>query len=671
MKTHFYLACHLACLGLLMLGATTQTVAASPLQGDAALQLARAEAKAGRTEFAIQRYRALLEQEPQNVDALSDLAYLLEAKAKWPEAVPLLERLVKLQPHDPVALYHLGRMKSWQSEGRGQALDFLRRACEESDHNPEYCSAYADVLGWSQETRAKAVATLEATLATHPDSVASRIRLAQMLSWNDVTRPNALQIFDEGLRLDPGNIELLVTSAEVLAWNASTRSEALARYERALQKSPEEPRALLGKAQLLAWQNRSTEALELYRKILAQDPQNVAALRGEAEILNWKGQFVEARSLAQQAEAKEPSDQAARLELARANIGLKKFTEARDAIAGINGGPTIPGLNDARQEIRRGLGTYIEVGYAHRLENALGFDRFDVALSTRLGAANRITFTYQPTLYDPEQQQAFNTSYFGTSLDSTISDRLTTHVSAGAELFQNAPINVDGSLGFRYKAFPSTTIKLSLDRRAVEESLLSLRGENTTGLFSGTMFLGQVRSNLADLGISYENAAHHFDFAVDYTDGLYTGRNLDSNRRWTVETQLGKSLRGDRPFIRLGYYGNFTRFAHDADIQSGQPLSSFTGGYFSPTRFLLNQGVLNLSHRFNKRVEWGATGAAGVQNVETLTSSFRNTQFASSFESHLFWRVTPMNEFRFTYEYLNVFNAFQRNLFRFAWRHYL
>jgi hypothetical protein len=30
-----------------------------------------------------------------------------------------------------------------------------------------------------------------------------------------------------------------------------------------------------------------------------------------------------------------------------------------------------------------------------------------------------------------------------------------------------------------------------------------------------------------------------------------------------------------------------------------------------------------------------------------------------------------MNEFRFTYEYLNVFNAFQRNLFRFAWRHYL
>src|SRR5437016_3150729 len=660
----------LACLGLLMLGANPQSVAAAPFQADAALQLARAEAKAGRTDFAIQRYRALLEQEPQNIDALSDLAYLLEAKAKWPEAVPLLERLVKLQPHDSLALYHLGRMKSWQPEGRGPALGYLDRACEESNHNPEYCSAYADVLGWSQETRAKAVAALQATLAAHPDSVVSRVRLAQMLSWNEVTRPQSLQIFDEGLRLDPGNLELLVTSAEVLAWNHSTRSEALSRYERALQKSPEEPRALLGKAQLLAWQNRSNEALELYRKILARDSQNAGALRGEAEILNWKGHFVEARALAQQAEAKEPSDERARLELARADIGLKKFTEARDAIAGLSE-PAIPGINDARQEIRRGLGTYIEVGYVHRLENALGFDRFNVALSTRLGAANRITFTYQPTLYDPQQQQAFNTSYFGTSLDSAISDRLTTHVSAGAEVFQNAPVNVDGSLRLRYKILPSTTFKISLDRQGVEESLLSLRGENTLGLFSGTMFLGQVRSNLADLGISYENAAHHFDFGVDYTDGLYTGRNLDSNRRWTVETQLGKSLRSDRPFIRLGYYGNFTRFAHDADIQSGQPFSALTGGYFSPTRFWLNQGVLNLSHRFSKTVEWGATGAAGVQNVETLGSSFSNTQFASSFESHLSWRATPMNEFRFTYEYLNVFNAFQRNLFRFAWRHYL
>ena len=659
--------CFLAFIGLLAMGPAVDRAAA--IQNDSMLELARTEARAGKTDSAVQRYRELLAREPQNVEALSALANLLEVQGKWPESVPLLERLISLQPHDSVALYHLGRMKSWQPEGRGRALDYLRRACEESNHNPEYCTAYADVLGWTQETRANAVAMLQATLAAHPDSVSSRIRIAQMLSYNQVTRPQALQLFDQGLQLAPGNVDLLVASAEVLAWNSATYPEALARYERALQQSPDEPRAMVGKAQLLAWQNRSAEALELYRKVLAQDSRNALALRGEAEILNWKGNFVEARSLAKAARTQAPDDPNAQLELARANIGLKKFVEARDAISTINGS-SIPGLTEARQEIRRGLGTYVEFGYARRLVDSLGYDRFNVTLSTRLRASDRISFTYQPTLYN-SPQQGFNTSYFGVGFDSEFSDRLTTRVYGGAELFQNAPVNGDGGLSVRFKPFSAGTLKLSFERRALDESLLSLRGENAAGLFTGNRFLGQVSSNLAGLGFSYDNIPHKFDFSVDYADGLYTGRSIDSNRRWSVEAQLGKSLRSDRPYVRVAYYMNYTRFNHDADTQSGQPFSLQTGGYFSPTRFLLNQGTLTLSHRFNKRVEWGATGAAGVQNVETLTSSFTNTQFASSFETHVFWRATPMNEFRWTYEYLNVFNAFQRNLFRFAWRHYL
>src|SRR5205085_11679055 len=108
-----------------------------------------------------------------------------------------------------------------------------------------------------------------------------------------------------------------------------------------------------------------------------------------------------------------------------------------------------------------------------------------------------------------------------------------------------------------------------------------------------------------------------------------------------------------------------------ADIQTAQPFTLSTGGYFSPTRFLLNQGVLNLSHSFNKELQLGANGTAGVQNVETTGSSFSNAQFASSFDTHLMWRATPVNELKFGYAYLNVFNAFQRHLFQFSWRHYL
>ena len=633
------------------------------------LDQAAAAAAAGRTDDAIQAYRNVLKQDPQNIRALSGLSDLLQAEGKWREAVPLLEQLVKLEPQNSRALYELGRMKSWQTGGRKDALDLLRRACDSSNHDPEPCTAYADVLSWGEQTRMEAVLRLQDMLTAHPESVSVRIRLAQILSWNDATRSRALDLFDQGIKMDPRNVELLLASAEVLAWRTPTRPDAMKRYDQVLAINPDELRALNGKAQLLAWQNRSDDALALYRQVLAKDPQNAAALRGEAEIMNWKGQFVQARDLAQQAHKGAPSDPQASLELARAYIGLQRFSDARQVLADVNGNPT-PDFSDVRHEVQRGLGTYVEFGYAFResplspTSNNFEYHRFDVAISTPIGPANRITFIGQPTLYN-NFSRGFNSNYFGVALDSSVSDRVSTHAQVGAEQFQNVPVNVDGDFGLNFKATPATTLRLNFQRQPVEESLLSTQGQDFGGVF-----FGQVYSNLADIGISYNYVPHKLDFSLDYTDGVYTGRGLDSNRRYSIEGQVGRSLRGDQPYVRIAYYGNYTSFDRDADVQPGQPLSSLTGGYFSPTRYLLNAGVLTIARRLSKTVQWGMSGTAGVQNVETSTSSFSTAQFASSVETHLSWRVTPMNELKFSYSYLNVFNAFERNLVTFAWRHY-
>ena len=633
------------------------------------LDQAAAAAAAGRNDDAIQAYRNVLKQDPQNTRALSGLSDLLQSEGKWREAVPLLEQLVKLDPQNSRALYQLGRMRSWQTGGQKDALDLLRRACDSSNHDPEPCTAYADVLSWGDQTRMEAVLRLQDMLTAHPESVSVRIRLAQILSWNDATRPRGLDLFDQGLKADPNNIELLLASAEVMSWRSATRPEAMNRYDRVLKINPDDSRALNGKAQILAWRNHSDDALVLYRRVLAKDPQNATALRGEAEILNWKGQYIEARELAQQAHAGAPSDPQANLELARAYVGLQRYSQARQALADVNGNPN-PDFVDVRHAIQRGLGTYVEFGYTFRegpvtaANQNLEYHRFDVALSTPLGPANRLTLIGEPTLYN-NFARGFNSNYFGAALDSSLSDRVSTHVQVGAEQFQNVPVNVDGAFGLNFKPIPSTSLRVNFQRQPVEESLLSTQGQNFGGVF-----FGQVFSNLADLGITYNNARLKMDFALDYTDGAYTGRNLDTNRRYSVEGQVGRTIFGDQPYMRFGYYGNYTSFDHDADIQTGQPLTPLIGGYFSPTRYLLNQGVLTISHRFGKKVQWGMSGGAGVQNVETTTSSFSTAQFASSVETHLFWRVTPMNELKFGYSYLNVFNAFERNLFSFSWRHY-
>jgi tetratricopeptide (TPR) repeat protein len=629
------------------------------------LDQAGAAAETGRRAEAIEMYRAILQQEPDNAVALGSISDLLQAKGNWRDAAPFLEKLVVLKPHDASALYQLGRIKSWQKENRVQALDLLHRGCEESGHNPEYCTTYGDVLSWRQENREEAIRQLQAVVEGHQEQVTARVKLAQVLSWATATRPRALQLFEDGLHRDPENKELLMASAEVLSWSRATRSEALARYDRVLERYPEEPRALTGKAQLLSWQDRSQEALDIYRRVLAKDPSNTAALQGAADILTWKGRYKEARELAQQAHAAEPSSAAVALTLARADIGLKRFADARSAIGSIAGAPS-PEYDQARQEIRRGLGTYIETGFSMRAEQGeLDFYRFDTVISTQIGPANRITFVYQPTLWDARQRR-FNSSYFGSNLDTEISDSLSTHFQIGAEVFNNVPVNMDGGASVRYRPSASTTLKFAFDREPVEESLLSTRGDSAAGVL-----FGQVRSNLASVRFSYENTPHKYDFSLGYTDGLYTGNALDSNRRYSLQGQLGKQLRGQGPYLRLAYGVDYTSFDHDADHQAGQAFTNFTGGYFSPTRFLLNQGILSTAHRFSDRLQWNASGTAGVQNVETgLTSKFTDTQFASSFMTNVYWRVASTEELRFGYEYLNVYNAFQRNLFRFSWRHY-
>jgi len=608
---------------------------------------------------------SLADEPASNTTGLLEQARKLEEQGKWRDAMPVLERVVAFDPQNSAALYQLGSMKSWEPSERKRALDLLRRACQTSNSNAEYCGSYAEVLSWRAENRADALAVLQQVLSVHPENVSLRLRLAQILSWDNLSRASALRVYEQGLQLTPNNAELLVASAEVLSWSTATRPEAMARYDAALQQHPEDARALNGKAQLLAWQSKTDQAMKLYQQVLKKDPHNPAALRGEAEILNWHGRYSEAESLAEAARAAAPGDDRARLELARADVGLRKFAAARDAIADVTGNPG-PGFNDTRQEIHRGMGTWLDVGYTDRQEHDLAFDRFALSLSTPLAPGHRLTFTYQPTLFDAAVQ-GFNTNYVSAALDSEPRDKLTTHFQFGAQMFNNAPVNFDGGGEVHYKPVSSTVLKFAFLRQPVEESLLSTRGAELTTVDA---FQGQVRANLGSAGVSYYNSEHKYDLSFDYTDGVYTAHNLDSNRRYSIEGQVGRAFRSDRPYIRLAYGVNYTSFDHDADLQNGLVVPGFTGGYFSPTHYLLNQAILNGSHRFTNNLSLDVAATAGVQNVQTSTASFGNAQFASSFGTHLFWRATPMNELRFGYDYLNIYNAFHRHLYGFTWRHY-
>lgn len=719
--------------GLLIISLMFASLSVFAQTSPATLEHAQKEAAAGHKEHAIEICRKVLNAEPDNATALSQCANLLESSGRWREAVPLLSRLAELQPGNADALYRLGRMKSWMDGGATEATILLKRASEAEPGNPNYKVAYAEVLSRKGQHVDEAVHILQAVVAAHPDHIEGRrllarllgeehkneealrvlqpllarahseledyetqaeieetagnmhgaadayrnilrlkpddvstiTKLAQVLSWNETTRPESIQLFERGLKLEPGNAPLAVSYAEMLSWTEGTRARAMQLFDTVLAHDPDNIRALIGKAQLLAWGGHSQDALALYDRALAKDPNDADALRGKAEILNWRGRYAQSRALLERAHEIAPDDARTNLEIARSDVGLHRYADARSELGMIQG---LQGteLTEVSQDVNRGLGTYMEMGYiGRRNRQQLDFNRLDALVSTPLNSSNRLTFDYTPTLYNTTVGD-FNSNRIGAALDSEPSERLNTHAEFSGVQYPGQPSEWNTAVNLHYKLKDSLTLVSGFQRQPVEETFLSTRG-----LYIGPLFVGEAQSNLASTGLNYSNSAHHFDASLSFTGGAYTGHNLDSNRVWGFDFNLGKSVRGDKPYIRIAYGASYLSFDHDADFQPNQGVApQITGGYYSPTKFLLNYGGVNASHKFGRKLEWDAAATAGVQNAQTTFTQFSNPHFASTFATHAVWHVSATNDIRAGYDYLNVFNAFHRHLFSASWRHY-
>lgn len=594
------------------------------------LEQARGEATAGHFDHAAQLFQSVLNSAPDNTDALSGLVDALVATGRWRDSLPALEHLVQLQPNNATRIFQLGQMESWQSGQRRTALALIKQATNLDPQNVEFQEYYAEVLSWDEPDRPQALNILHGLLTSHP---------------ND---ENALLAY-----------------AEILSWNGATRSQALDSYKKVLALDPTNSRALTGEAQLLAWDGHSSEAIDVYEQLLQKDPNNVAALRGKAEILGWRGRYAESKSLLEQAHGLAPDDSATMLALARTEYELGNYAQAHEDLAQIQGTGSAD-FRDLQRGVSHALGSYLEFGYSLRRDGKkLDDDSATALVSTPLGASNRLSLLYTPSLYRAAQRN-FNSNHYSLMLDSHFAEKVTTHAEAAGRTYPGVPSQIEGSFSAEFSARPSFTLTTGFTREADLESLVSTLGATTNGIF-----VGQVETNLGSIGGSYSSSQHHYDLSLTYTDGMYTGQNLASNRRWSVDGNLGKSLRSNHPYLRAAYGITYLSFDHDAEFEpgSGAPVR-VTGGYFSPTRFLLNYGQLTFSSNLGHRAKWDASGFAGAQNAETASSSFSSAQFASTFSTHFTWSVTGYSDLRLGYDYLNVFNAFHRHLFLVSWRQY-
>lgn len=213
------------------------------------------QAKAGHTQYAVDCYEAVLEQDPQHVEALGNLVDLLVNVNQWSYAIPFLVRLKQLSPTNPLVFRFLG-------------------------------TAYIKTNQFEN-----ALESFQIGLSLEPDSLESLINigvcLRQMRRYEE-----AKEILNDALRRSRNHPEI----HNSLAWLYSDTynyEKAVKHAEKACLIQPNNINFLYCYGYLLRRYNRRSESRNIFKKALAIDPTSSIARFGYAELILAEGELQE------------------------------------------------------------------------------------------------------------------------------------------------------------------------------------------------------------------------------------------------------------------------------------------------------------------------------------------------------------------------------------------
>ena len=237
------------------------------------LQQAVALHQAGRLDEAERLYRALLERQPDEVNALHLLAVLRQQQGRAGEAVPLFERALVLAPG--VAAIHGNYGNALQAVGRTEAAaEQYRRALA---LDPGFVDARYNLARLLKEAGrcAEAVEAFDAVLAAEPRAVAVLNEAGLALQELGRFEPAAAR-FRAAVALAPDQAVLHHNLGNVL-YRAGDLAGADASLRQALTLQPGLVETAIALGNVAKAQDRPEAALDYYAQALARAPDNVLA----------------------------------------------------------------------------------------------------------------------------------------------------------------------------------------------------------------------------------------------------------------------------------------------------------------------------------------------------------------------------------------------------------
>jgi predicted O-linked N-acetylglucosamine transferase (SPINDLY family) len=262
-----------------------------------ALALAVRQHQAGNLPQAEQLYRAILQAEPHQVDALHLLGVIAYQVGRHEQAAALIGQALRLKSDFAEAHKSLGLV--FQAQGKlAEALDCYQQAVL---HKPDYVEAHnnlASILK-DQGRLEEAGACYQQALLYKPDFVEAHNNLGVVFQARGKPA-EALDCYRQALRLKPDFVQAHFNLGNVLKGQGES-DEALDCYRQALRFRPDFAEAHFNLGAILQNRGKLAEALDCYRQVLRLRPDFADAHFNLGNVFKGQGQLDEAGACYRQA----------------------------------------------------------------------------------------------------------------------------------------------------------------------------------------------------------------------------------------------------------------------------------------------------------------------------------------------------------------------------------
>ena len=280
--------------------------------------------QAGRLDEANNVYLEILQQQPQQVEAIAMLGIIAHQTGAYDRAIAYYQEALAIKPDYPEAYNNLGA--SFWEQGR---IEEAIAAYEEAIAiKPDYIDAYNN-LAIALERQGKnqqAIATYRQVVLLTPGSGAAHKKLAEMLK-KEKCPDEAIAHYQQAIVLNPEKPELYNSMGEVLKEKGEI-APAKEKFQQAIDLKPDYYEALNNLAFLFVAEKQLERAAELFKQMVALKPQIPETYNNLGATLKQLDRVEEAIACYEKALAIEPEFREVYKNLGAARQELNQLPEA-------------------------------------------------------------------------------------------------------------------------------------------------------------------------------------------------------------------------------------------------------------------------------------------------------------------------------------------------------